>query len=117
MIRLNGYPRLFNGIRLNQCAIIFLATPHLGSDLADWNKYLVDLAELIGDVRADAIVSPLRSLNPLSVTANEDFGNMRVHVPYECYYETELTKVAGKNRQASSYATQRYETFRGCPRP
>jgi hypothetical protein len=101
MIRLNAYPHLFDNLKLEHCAILFLATPHLGSGEADWNKYLVDLVELIGGLRAEAIVNPLRSFNPISANANEDFGNMRVQVPYECYYETELTRVAGKNRQVS----------------
>jgi len=101
MIRLNAYSHLFINIQLEQCAILFLATPHLGSHEADWNKYLVDLAEMIGGLRARAIVDPLRSFNPISANANEDFGNMRVQVPYECYYETELTTVGGMNRQVS----------------
>jgi hypothetical protein len=101
MIRLNAYPHLFTSIRLEQCAILFLATPHLGSGQADWNKYIVDLVELIGGMRSDAIINPLRSFNPISASANEDFGNMRVQLPYECYYETEATKVAGMNLQVS----------------
>lgn len=78
MIRLNAFPHLFTSIQLGLCAILFLATPHLGSHEADWNKYLVDLAELIGGLKADAIVNPLRSFNPISANANEDFGNLRV---------------------------------------
>jgi hypothetical protein len=106
MIRLSAYSHLFTEIQLEHCAVLFLATPHQGAGEADWNKYLVDLAELIGGFRADAIVDPLRTFNPISATANEDFGNLRVQVPYECYYETELTKFVGKNRLVSIICTR-----------
>jgi hypothetical protein len=101
MIRLNAYPHLFPAIRLHHCAILFLATPHSGSSSADWNKYLVDLMELIGGLRADTIVNPLRSHNPISATANEDFGNLKIAPRHECFYETNYTKVAGKNLHVS----------------
>ena len=60
--------------------------------------------KLIGGLRADAIVNPLRSHNPISATAKEEFGNMK-HVPhYECYYETNNTKAGGMNKQVSDFA-------------
>ncbi|KAH9211394.1 P-loop containing nucleoside triphosphate hydrolase protein [Leptodontidium sp. 2 PMI_412] len=92
MIRLDGYPHLYNGIKSNLCGLIFLSTPHSGSGEADWNKFLVNVVEVIGGVRADAIVNSLRSFNPLSARANEDFGNLKVSPPYECFYETRETK-------------------------
>ncbi|PVH79970.1 hypothetical protein DL98DRAFT_629699 [Cadophora sp. DSE1049] len=95
----DGYPHLFDGIKSNLCGLIFLSTPHSGSGEADWNKYLVNVIEIIGGVRADAIVNSLRTFNPLSTCANEDFGNMKISPPYECFYETRETKVAGASRQ------------------
>ena len=102
MIRLDKYPQLFPGIDCNICGLIFLSTPHSGSGEADWNKYLTDLAELIGGLRVNAIINPLRSFNPLSARANEEFGNMKVAVPYRSFYETRKTTVAGRGRQVSS---------------
>ncbi|TAQ91490.1 hypothetical protein B7494_g267 [Chlorociboria aeruginascens] len=54
----------------------------------------------LGGLRAKAIVDPLRPHNPISATANEDFGNMK-HVPhYECIYETEYMTVGGMAKHA-----------------
>jgi hypothetical protein len=103
MIRLNSYPHLFDGISLKNCGLLFLSTPHSGSTEADWNKYLVDVAELTFGVRSNAIVDSLRSFNPQSARSCEDFGNMSTQPPYDCFHETRATKVIGLNRHVSQH--------------
>jgi hypothetical protein len=100
MIRLNSFSHLFDGINVKQCALLFLSTPHSGSTEADWNRYLVDVAELTFGIRSKA-VDALRSFNPQSTHSCEDFGNMSIQPPYACFYETRATKVMGLNRHVS----------------
>ncbi|KAK0128366.1 hypothetical protein ONS95_000338 [Cadophora gregata] len=105
MIRLDGSPHLFNGIKSNLCGAVFLSTPHSGSGDADWNRYLDSLIEITGDVHADATVNSLRSFNCLSTRANEEFGNLKINPPYESFCESRETKSAEASRQIVTIAS------------
>ncbi len=98
MVRLNTQPAKFSGIRLEDCGILFLSTPHQGSTQADWNEFLVSLSELTLGVRSHAIVDELRSFNPSSVDSQEAFTTMRVIPPFRCLCESNKTVAAGKSR-------------------
>ncbi|KAH8796956.1 hypothetical protein F5882DRAFT_476629 [Hyaloscypha sp. PMI_1271] len=112
MIRLNEYSHRseYKGIDLKLCGILFLSTPHSGSTDADWNNFLVNIAQITMGIRPE-IVNSLRSFNPLSAEAQEDFANMKHQPPFDAFYETQRTKIAKLNRhivtrQSASLAGQ-----------
>jgi hypothetical protein len=100
MIKLGRDPDLFAGLALAQCGLLFLATPHSGAAMADWNPYLVQLSQLAG-LRAVEFTRILEAFNSNSVTAKEDFGRLRPVPPFICLHETRTTAVAGINKLVS----------------
>jgi hypothetical protein len=99
MIRLNDYSHKseYTGMKLNLCGLLFLSTPHSGSTDADWNRFLVDIAQLALGVRPE-VLNILRSFNPCSAEEQEDFANMKHQPPFDAFYETQKTKIAKLNR-------------------
>lgn len=92
MIRLDHFQHRSPNIRLENCGLLFLSTPHSGTVEADWNKYLVDIAELTAGLRPE-IIDGLRSFNRSSVDSQEHFANMKKNPPFFCLCESEKTKV------------------------
>ncbi|XXH03079.1 hypothetical protein Hte_009469 [Hypoxylon texense] len=92
MIRLGRNPQLYEGLDLKHCGLLFLATPHSGSNLAHWNTIFIQLAELAG-MRSTALSNTLKSFNSSSMIAKEDFGLLDPIPPYECLYETRKIKI------------------------
>jgi hypothetical protein len=95
MIRLNEYSHKpeYQGISLKCCGLLFLSTPHSGSTDADWNNFLLDIAQLTFAIRPE-ILNSLKSFNPLSAEAQEDFANMKHQPPFDAFYETQRTKIS-----------------------
>lgn len=104
MIRLNEYSHMqeYQGISLKLCGLLFLSTPHSGALEADWNNVLVYLANLVWGVRPEVLDS-LRVFNPMSTESQEDFANMKSHMPFDNFYETRATKVGGLDRNVGIY--------------
>jgi hypothetical protein len=100
MIRLNADQDDFPGIRVENCGMLFLATPHSGTIQADWNKYLLGLAEL-GGVRKD-VLQDLHSFNGFSVESKKAFRKIPAKPPFFCFSETKKVKIAGEYRLVSS---------------
>lgn len=100
MIRLSQYPNRFSNIKTHHCGLLFLATPHSGASDADWNKRLVDIAELTFGVRSNT-VDILRPFNLSSVESQDAFSNMKVIPPFFCLCESKKTKVGGTLRYVS----------------
>ncbi|KAH8687335.1 P-loop containing nucleoside triphosphate hydrolase protein [Tricladium varicosporioides] len=99
MIRLDQFPHKFLNIRLKNCGLLFLSTPHSGTKEADWNKYLVDIGEITVGLRAE-IINELRSFNRSSVDSQEHFRNMKIIPPLFCLCESEKTRVGPSLRYA-----------------
>jgi hypothetical protein len=99
MIRLNEYSHKseYQGLNLKLCGLLFLSTPHSGAADADWNSFLIDIGKLTWGIRPE-ILNSLKSFNPLSAEAQEDFANMKHQVPFDAFYETKMTKIAQLNR-------------------
>jgi hypothetical protein len=99
MIRLSEYSHKseYKGMNLKLCGLLFLSTPHSGSTDADWNNFLVDIAQITLGVRPE-ILNSLKSFNPLSAEDQEDFANMKHQPPFDAFYETQKTKIAKFNR-------------------
>ena len=101
MIRLNTQPAKFEGVKLEDCGLLFLSTPHSGSTQADWNELLLTLSELVLGVRSHELVHQLQSFNISSVDSEEAFSTMRVQPPFHCFCEGEETMVGGRSRTVS----------------
>ncbi|KAH6665734.1 hypothetical protein B0J14DRAFT_660433 [Halenospora varia] len=101
MIRLDRFPHKFPNIRLKNCGLLFLSTPHSGTTEADWNKYLVDIGELTTGLRPE-IINGLRSFNRSSADSQENFGNMENIPPFFCLCESEKTRVGPSLRYVVS---------------
>ena len=98
MARLHRQPTQFDGIKLENCGLLFLSTPHYGTTEADWNQFLLSLSEITFGVRSHAIIDQLKSFNLTSVDSEEDFATMSVVPPFHCFCEGGKTDVAGKSR-------------------
>ena len=104
MIRLNEYSHKleYKGVDLKLCGLLFFSTPHSGSTDADWNSFLVDIAQITLGVRLE-ILKSLESFNPLSAKAQEDFANIKHQPPFDAFYETQKTKIAKLNRHVGLF--------------
>ncbi|KAL8989972.1 MAG: hypothetical protein Q9169_008238 [Polycauliona sp. 2 TL-2023] len=105
MIRLHQHPKKYESTKLESCGLLFLSTPHSGSQEADWSQFLLDLSEMTLGVRSHAIVDNLRSFNPLSVDSEEAFSAMPKIPPFHCFCEGNKTSIAGKYRQIVTQAS------------
>jgi hypothetical protein len=98
MIRLHQPSEDYMGLDLKFCGLLFLATPHSGTTVADWNIFLVDALEIAAGVRSDAIVKHLQSFNPASVESQNAFAkvrksNQRKFPVIKCLCESVKTRV------------------------
>ena len=98
MVRLDTQSAKFNGIKLENCGLLFLSTLHSGTIQAEWNKLLISLSEVVLGVRTHAIVDPLRPFNTSSVDSEEAFATMRDLPQFRYFCEGEKTIVGGKKR-------------------
>lgn len=94
----------YRGVSLAKCGLLFLSTPHSGSLEADWNNFLINIAQLTLGVRKD-IVKTLGSFNPMSTESQRDFMNMDIMPPFDAFYETRMTSVGKFNRQVRASNT------------
>ncbi|KAM0083609.1 hypothetical protein ACKRZS_004194 [Fusarium odoratissimum] len=84
-------------IKLSQCGIVFLATPHSGSTKADWSNFLVATAHTIGGVRPET-VKTLQAFNTASVWDTAAFLNIEPCPPFRCFAEGLKMRVKGTNQ-------------------
>ncbi|KAI1389255.1 uncharacterized protein F4822DRAFT_442625 [Hypoxylon trugodes] len=98
MIQLHDFPNRYHGLSVKQCGLIFLSTPHSGAIAADWNEYLVELAERVGKVRGHDFAYMLGSFNRESRRAKERFKLINPTPPYLCLAETRETNIRGYAR-------------------
>ncbi|RYP22100.1 hypothetical protein DL765_001859 [Monosporascus sp. GIB2] len=105
MIRLKNFPDSVENISLDQCGLLFLATPHIGSRQADYNDFIVAFTKSLLGVREN-IVDHLRSLNPTFGDAVEVFNAMGDRrPPFFCFAEGLQTWAGGKYREIVSEAS------------
>lgn len=99
MIRLEKFPT--EGLKLENCGLLFLSTPHSGTVEADWNDLWLLLAKGGGVSRGSVFTQLLSAFNQASVNAQEQFCALNPVPPVECLYETQKTSVAGTKRTVS----------------
>jgi len=112
MIRLNefSYKSEYQGLSLECCGLLFLSSPHSGTTEADWNDFLIGVAKITYGIRP-GIISSLRSFNHLSTDSQEQFANLKVKLPFDAFYETSKTKIAGLNRLVCFLDTNKHYTI------
>ena len=97
MIQLHHHPRKYAGIMLKNCGLLYLSTPHAGTQQADWNAFILNITELFG-VRTNEIVSQLQSFNKSLVDSVESFSEFTKLPPSEHLVESGTTTIKGMNR-------------------
>lgn len=101
MIRLEKFPA--EGLKLENCGLLFLSTPHSGTVQADWSDPWILLAKGGGVSRGQVFTQLLSSFNKASVNAQEQFAALKPVPPVECLHETQNTSVAGHGRMVSCH--------------
>lgn len=76
-------------IALENCGLLFLATPHFGSTAADWSTTMLAAAEVMGARRV--WVDALSSFNNDAVWARLEFSRLNPSPPFWCFAEGEMT--------------------------
>lgn len=84
-------------IKLSQCGIVFLATPHSGSTKADWSNFIVAVTHTLGGVRQET-VKTLESFNTASVWDTAEFLNLDPCPPFRCFAEGLKMRFKGTNQ-------------------
>jgi triacylglycerol esterase/lipase EstA (alpha/beta hydrolase family) len=97
MTRMHSLPDKFKGLSLEKCGILFLSTPHLGSLQADRSPFIVALGEGLVGLRT-GVVKELQSFNASSVDNTDMFQAMKVKPVFQCFCESEPTRVLAKDR-------------------
>ncbi|OAA59720.1 hypothetical protein SPI_05918 [Niveomyces insectorum RCEF 264] len=98
MIRLGENPKQYPGLALEQCGLLFLSTPHSGTDEANWSDFLAELAKIGGVGRGRDFTQLLGAFNRESASAKERFGLLQPVPPFTCIYETQKTSIKGIQR-------------------
>jgi hypothetical protein len=101
MIRLEKFPS--DGLKLENCGLLFLSTPHSGTTEGDWNDFWLLFAKGAGVSRGQVFTQLLSAFNQASVNAHEQFGALNPVPPVECLYETQKTSIAGLGRTVSRH--------------
>lgn len=101
MIRLEKFPA--EGLKLENCGLLCLSTPHSGTVQADWNDLCLLFAKGAGVSRGQVFTQLLSSFNQASVNAQEQFAALKPVPPVECLYETQSTSGAGTERIVSCH--------------
>lgn len=98
MTRIQTLPSQFNGLSLKECGLLFLSTPHLGSEEANQNPFLMALAQGLIGFRS-GIVKELQTFKVSSVDITNIFKEMPVKPSLVLFCESEPTLIAGKLRE------------------
>lgn len=99
MAQLGAAPT-YNNIALSRFGIVFLATPHSGSTVADWNDFLVATAHVLRGVRIES-VKTVQAFNPTSVWDAQAFIRLKPCPPFRCFTEGRMMRVGYKDKHAS----------------
>ena len=84
----------YDGVTLEQCAILFLSTPHEGTTEADYNSFLTGILKTSFGLRDDDIAKELRSFNDSAAQAKRSWSHMDHDPPIECLTESKKTKIS-----------------------
>ncbi|RSL76994.1 hypothetical protein CEP51_009454 [Fusarium floridanum] len=96
----------YPGLNLSQVGLVFLATPHIGSSIADWNDFAVAAAGVFLGVRSE-IVNALKSFGDSAVEDGSLFLALSPRPPFRCFAEGRKmdTKIGLKHVVSKASAT------------
>jgi len=92
----------FSGVSLEQCGLLFLATPHTGSTKADWSNFLTAVAHTVTGVRPETVTA-LESFSTESVWDKQAFFNLKPRPHFRCLAEGRKMPVAGTYQHVRFY--------------
>lgn len=96
VVRLYHFPNKFKHLNIEHIGMMFLSTPHSGSQAADWRPFIIALGEVVG-LRGKPIVNQLSSFNPASVDDSESFSIMEKAPKFHCFCESAKTDGSERN--------------------
>ncbi len=76
--------------------IIFLGTPHRGSDKAAWARLVTKLAAAIGHDRNDRVIAALSRGSEILERLQDSFNGLLHHITVYSFFEALAVKGAGK---------------------
>ena len=79
-------------ISFGSCGLLFLGTPHSGSRIADFDKYLLGVTGPLLGLRPE-ILSLLQTYSPESESSRKKFKSLDPQPPYFCLSEGRKTKI------------------------
>ncbi|RSL40453.1 hypothetical protein CEP54_016115 [Fusarium duplospermum] len=94
------------GLNLSHIGVVFLATPHIGSSIADWNDFAIASAGLFLGVRSE-IVNALKAFGDSALEDGSCFLALSPRPPFRCFAEGRKmdTKIGLKHVVSKASAT------------
>jgi hypothetical protein len=106
IVQLFRHANDYENLKLRQCGLLFLSTPHSGSLQANWGPFISGLGESVG-FRSQNIISELQPYSASSVDETKDFQDMKENrPPFYCYCEGNATLAVGKFRYVGDVLDQ-----------
>jgi hypothetical protein len=95
---------IYNNTAEKTRGIVFLGTPHRGSDLAFWGGFLARVAELAFQHPKKKFIEDLKNNSDTLMNVSEDFRSIVEKYAIISFYEENQYKVVGKEVSARSHS-------------
>ncbi|KAH7202391.1 hypothetical protein DER44DRAFT_481084 [Fusarium oxysporum] len=96
--RWQGEGMKYASTKFGHYGLLFLSTPHFGSDMANFSDFVLDFASSIAGVRKK-LVEELKTFNPSLQEVIDDWKTIKPQPIFCCLCETDLTQTLVGDRQ------------------
>ncbi|KAG7411048.1 hypothetical protein Forpe1208_v009741 [Fusarium oxysporum f. sp. rapae] len=96
--RWQGEGMKYASTKFGHYGLLFLSTPHFGSDMANFSDFVLDFASSIAGVRKK-LVEELKTFNPTLQEVIDDWKTIKPQPIFCCLCETDLTKTSVGDKQ------------------